>query len=563
MTSPTRRSFPFILAAGVLLMSASAGVAQVPTTVDPGRLLDRFDRGERPTPSKSVVIERSGDDVAPVGGDTNKAFTLTRIVLEGSSVYGEQGPKEAYQKWIGQPVSFADLQAIAQALTAHYRNDGYVLSRVVLAPQKIGGGVVKYKAVEGYIDQVVIAGETRGDRKLLETYAEKIKAERPLNAKTLERYMLLMDDLPGVTARSVLRASDAQQGASTLTVQLEADRYDASLQVDNRGNKFLGPYQLQAVGAYNSAFGIYDRNTLRVLGSSDLEELRYGDFTNELQLDSEGTKLTTRIATARTEPGNSLKALEVKGSTNLIEIAVSHPFLRSRASNLNARTEFRAQNSKNESLGTELFDDQVRHLALGLDFDTIDSWSGINRINATVTQGLDVLGATDDGTNRSRVDGRHVFTKFSGSVSRVQDITDTVSLFALVSGQASDDPLLTSEQFSLGGEGIGRAYDGAELLGDHGVAGIVELRYHGVPEEPGFIQSYQPYMFYDGGAVWLKEPAVGEKARESLTSTGLGTRFNLEGDYSGYVELSLPLTRDVSSTENKDARFFFNLSKRF
>ena len=552
-----------LIAASIMLALPTVALAQVPTTVDPGRILDRLDRGARSTSSKSVVIERSGDDAAPAKGDTNKVFTLSRIVLQNSSVYGEAGPQEAYQKWVGQSVSFADLQAIAQAMTAHYRNEGYILSRVVLSPQKISGGVVTYKAVEGYIDAVEITGETSGDRALLESYAKKIKAERPLNAKTLERYILLMDDLPGVTARSVLKASSAQQGASTLTIQLKDDRYDVALQADNRGNKFIGQYQLQALAAYNSAFGIYDRNTFRLLGSSDFEELRYGEFTNELQLGNEGTQLITRIASARTEPGSTLSALEIEGETNLIEIAVEHPLIRSRTRNLFGRGEFRAQNSKNESLGSELFNDQVRHFALGLDFDAADSWAGINRINATITQGLDVLGATEDGANRSRTDGEHEFTKLGASVSRVQDITDSVSLFGLVNGQVSNDPLLTSEQFGVGGASVGRAFDGAELLGDHGFSGVIELRYRGIPEGESIVQSYEPYIFYDGGTVWLKNPGAGEEKRESLTSTGVGTRFNLVGDYSGSMELSLPLTRDVASKGDDDARFFFNLSKRF
>ena len=558
---PIRFSRLFV-AASLVLFSTSA-YAQVPTTVDPGRLLDRLDRGSRPAPSRSVVIERSGDEVAPAQGDTKKVFVLNRIVLKGSSVYGEEGPVEAYKKWVGQSVSFADLQAIAQAMTAHYRNEGYVLSRVVLSPQKIAGGVVHYTAVEGYVDEVTIAGEVRGDRALIESYASKIKASRPLNAKTLERYMLLMDDLPGVTARSVLKASPSRQGASSLTIQLEDDRYDVTLRADNRGNKFIGPYQLQAIAAYNSAFGAFDRNTFRVISTAEFEELLYGEFINELQIGKEGTQLLSRIASARTEPGSTLAALDIEGETHLFEVAAVHPFIRSRTNNLFGRLEFRAQNSRNDSLGSELFNDQVRHLALGFDFDITDSWSGINRINTTVTQGLDVLGATEDGTNRSRTDGEHEFTKINILASRVQDITDDIAIFAQVTGQATNDPLLTSEQFGIGGEGIGRAYDGAELLGDHGFAGIIELRYRGIPEGDSVVQSYEPYIFYDGGTAWLKNPGAGEEKRESLTSTGVGTRFNLEDDYSGYLELSLPLTRDVASKGDDDARLFFNVSKRF
>lgn len=140
------RSSSIALAAGLFLISAATASAQ--TTVDPSRMIERFKRDTRPTTSPEVVIERQGQEAAPVKGDGKKIFTLNRVVVKGSSVYGEEGPKAAYEKWIGQQVSFADLQAIAQAITAHYRNDGYILSRAVLEPQKVGGGVVQVRVAD-------------------------------------------------------------------------------------------------------------------------------------------------------------------------------------------------------------------------------------------------------------------------------------------------------------------------------------------------------------------------------------------------------------------------------
>ncbi len=546
-----------------LLLSATSALAQVPSTADPSRLIDRHGGAPRATPSANIVIEKSGDEVAPAKGSTQKVFVLKNVVLEGSTVYGAAGPRSAYEKFVGQSVSFADLQTIAGAMTAQYRNDGYILSRVVLKPQKVGGGEVHFQALEGYVDAIQLTGEIKGDKELIEAFANKIKTERPLNAKTLERYLLLMDDLPGVTARSVLKASPTQKGASNLIVTLLDQSYEASLQGDNRGNRFIGPYQLTAVGAVNSAFGMYDRNTLRLAASSDFDELLYGEYVSEFQLGTEGTRLTSRIAAAETRPGSTLSSLDLHGTSKLLEFAVLHPALRSRDENLFLRSVFRLQNSDNESLGVELFEDHVRHISAGLDYDVTDTWAGINRMGLTVTQGLEIFDSTSDGTGRSRITGEHDFTRFNANYTRVQDIAGDVSLFASVDGQASLDPLLSSEQYGIGGESYGRAYDGGEIVGDHGLAGILELRYSGSMDDQSIVRSYQPYIFYDAGAVWLIDKAVGEQSRESLTSAGLGTRFNLVEDFSGYVELSFPITRDVGSKGNDESRIFFNVIKRF
>jgi hemolysin activation/secretion protein len=77
------------------------------------------------------------------------------------------------------------------------------------------------------------------------------------------------------------------------------------------------------------------------------------------------------------------------------------------------------------------------------------------------------------------------------------------------------------------------------------------------------VQSYQAYSFIDYGRTKLKVPGAGEAKKDSLTSAGLGVRFNLAHDFSGYVELDTPLTKKVASEGDNDSRLFFNILKRF
>lgn len=557
-----RRTIASGVSFAVLALSGSALAQGVPTTVDPGQMIDRLDR-VRTAPKSDMIIEREGDKVQAIDGSAEKAFTLKQIIIDGSTVYGENALTAVYKDYVGQSVSFADLQTIARNLTAHYRNDGYILSRVVLSPQKISGGVVHMQAQEGYVDAVELGGDIRSDRDLLASYGDKITLDKPLHSDTLERYLLLMDDLPGVNARGTLRASASNPSASTLVVSIEEDQWESSIGADNRGTRFLGQYQLRGTAALNSAFGGYERQTARVLVDAEFDELAYGDFMHEMQVGGEGGRATARIAATRTQPGSRLEPLDIEGTTRLIELGYSQPVIRSRRENLFLRGEFRAQNTDNDLLGFEVFDDHIRHLTLGADYDKADNWRGINQLGLSVTQGLDILGATDDGIGRSRVTANNNFTRMNASVSRIQDITDDTAFVISSAGQYAFDSLLTSEQFSLGGAEFGRAYDSAEILGDSGLAGSLELRHSMASESVKWIDSYQFYGFYDLGTVWLRDPLVGEQSSESLSSTGVGVRFNMIHDLSGDLELSAPLTRTVASEKDKDKRLFFSLTKRF
>ena len=129
-------------------------------------------------------------------------------------------------------------------------------------------------------------------------------------------------------------------------------------------------------------------------------------------------------------------------------------------------------------------------------------------------------------------------------------------------GQTSSNPLLSSEEFGIGGRTYGRGYDSSEIVGDHGVAAKFELQWN-TPEPIDFVDKYQLFGFYDVGRVWNDDEVVNNIQRASLASTGLGVRVDVLGNISGEVMAAIPLTRNVQTRGSEDTRFFFSLSSDF
>src|SRR6202042_3261462 len=117
--------------------------------------------------------------------------------------------------------------------------------------------------------------------------------------------------------------------------------------------------------------------------------------------------------------------------------------------------------------------------------------------------------------------GRGDYTKVAMQVSRIQEIKGPISLFGLLKGQWAFNPLLASEQFSFGGSQLGRGYDVAEIIGDKGAAGSLELRYN-LAIERFAIQGIQLYAFYDAGMMWNYYKIGGTPTKQSGISTGAG-----------------------------------------
>ena len=568
------------LAAAVLALGFAAslgGPAQaqqvlgqvVPPTVEPGQIQKQFEAPKVPMVVDEPVITEGEEAVAPEGAQ-NIRFVLSGVVIEGSSVYVDYEFIPLYQNLLGVEISLADVYRLAAAISAQYRNDGYILSRAIVPPQKIRDGIVRLQVVEGFVYQVIVEGELAGPQEQLAEYARQIARSRPLHASVLERYLLLTDDLPGVTAKGVLTPSIDQPGASDLVVFVDHDPVNHGASIDNRGTRFLGPYQFQYWFNLNSVLGMYESTRVRYITTAQLEELKFLEITHTQTISDEGTKLIVSGTLSSSEPGFDLGLLQIESDSVSLTVLVSHPFIRSRSTNFSVRGSLHYIDSETDVLGALLFDDRLRVFRVGATYDFIDRFRGVNLFDVEASQGLDFLEESQTGTaNLSRANGNSDFFKITGAYSRLQDLRPlapkllgqaSLSLLAATKMQYSGSPLLSAEEFSVGGKEYGRAYDSSEITGDHGVAAKLEVQYGRALGWPLF-QDYQLYTLYDVGTIWRIDPAT----QTSISSAGLGARFNLTSSISGFFEATVPVTADVDSRgdDGDELRVFFSLATRF
>jgi hemolysin activation/secretion protein len=526
----------------------------------------RFDRrfGKRPS-TKSSVIPIEPKSMTPVFLEDLKGvkFVLKQLFIKGTTIYDKKALKPLYSNYLKKELVLKDIYEIAQKITNMYRNDGYILSKAIVPPQKIKNGVVFLTIIEGYIDKIKIKGPVRGPRKLIDQYRKNILKSRPLRAFDLERYLLLIDDLPGVNAKSVLIPSEDKPSATTMTLILSDKAFEGRVSTDNRGSKFNGPYQFSGDLTANSLFGNHGRAGLQGVITSQTDELLFLNAFYDTPINQEGTRLFFSGSKSDSEPGSSLKKFDINGDSKAITLRLTHPFLRSRGKNLNGYLSFTGRNSSTKILGSLDSEDRLRVMGFGGSYDFADKYKGVNLIRFNLNQGLNIFDATESGSsNLSRTEGKSNFTKLTGSFMRMQSLASSWNLLGSASWQYSFDKLLASEEFGVGGSQYGRAYDSSEITGDHGIAFKVELQKAFRPTWD-YLSDFQLYSFLDYGSVWNKVQTSTGAKRQDLTSIGLGMRFNVTDSISGYLEMNKPVSDNVAAEGNKDSRFFFSLSNRF
>lgn len=572
-----KRIFLTVCAFMAAVSTGEAFAAQLPTaaeeaarsTASPSRIQEQLeDRTIVPDVSPSVEVKDVILQQAPPGAE-NITLNLQSIQLDGVTVYNENQLSKVYGSKLGTTVTLADVYAISSALTNKYRNDGYILTQVIVPPQTIEGGNVRLQVVEGYVDNVSVEGQgTEMELGLIRRYASRIATGQAVNTKDLEKYLLLINDLPGVEARSILSPSRTKTGAADLRIIATRDPFDALLAVDNYGSRYLGPVQLSAAGSLNSFFGMNERLTLQTVVAPDYHqwnELAYIAATYEQPIWSYGTVLSLTASHTDTEPGYTLDQFDVRGQSQYYNVKVDHPIIRTRAQNWSVYGLFDWRDVKSRNNLELSRRDHIRAVRVGTDYELLDTFLGvgINSINLEVAKGLNVFGASDEGDVRmTRAMGDPSFFKVNLEAQRLQRVISNVNLLVAAKGQWSSDALLSSEEFGVGGINYGRGFDPSEIIGDDGVAGKVEIQWN-EPHKLDFLYDYQLFGFYDAGRIWNEDPTTPSQKTDTVTSAGFGIRADLFDDVKTGLAIAFPLNRDVETQGDDDPKLYFNLNKTF
>jgi hemolysin activation/secretion protein len=305
----------------------------------------------------------------------------------------------------------------------------------------------------------------------------------------------------------------------------------------------------------------YDRLGVRVIQTLFDNELTFVTGSYDRWVGSDGLRLGLSGAYVSSNPGPPVNVNLPTSSASGTAYA-SYPFIRSRVTNLTGRAAFTYYDGKTDitrPLGTIPFsEDDIRALRLGLTYDLVDRFRGVNVVDMEFSQGLDIFGASGyNSPLASRSNAPPNFNKVTAYAARLQDIVPKWSALFAVNAQYAFSKLLTPEAYTFGGEFFGRAYDAAELVGDSGAAFKAELRY----TDYGFsvLRSYTLYGLYEIGQVFNRrpiDPGQNQQQWQSAADTAFGARCSFTRDVSGYLELTIPLTRIVTAYGDKQVRLF-------
>lgn len=548
-----------LICATLALLTAGPAPAATPA---PGQIERQF----VPPPEPKSTPERPPAEVPakpPAPAAAELRFTLQAVELRGMKSFSAGELSPAFDRLIGREVTLTELKAAANEITVRYRNAGHLLSQAFVPAQTVEAGKVRVDIVEGHIDGFVLTGTTQAESPIIAELANRIVAERPVLTAKLERDLLLMNDLGGLFVRGTLVPSPDAPGAATLFLDVTRQPLTAGIAADNRGGRQLGPWRTNADLEGHGLLTPHDRTALRWTSSWN-DKLNYLQLQHEQPVGVEGKRLGASLSVVRAQPPELFFIpLNLETSSDALALNYVQPIIRSRSENLSWRANLTMHNGKTTLFGFTESEDRLRSLRLGFSWDAADALAGVNLVDLEYSHGIDGLGSSHNGDALlSRANGRVDYRKLTLYAARVQSIGGPWSALLAVSAQHAMTDLLSSELFSFGGEQFGRGFDPSELVGDHGSAAKLELRY-GRRQPLSWLDAWSFYAFYDAGMVRQRTPTAGSEQTSRAQSAGIGSRFDFGHQISSYLELAKPIGRDVAAEHDRDARAYFGLSVRY
>jgi hemolysin activation/secretion protein len=536
-----------LMLAGVV-GSASVAIAQVPTAnpVPQGSPIPRVLPPAPPSVAPGTLIPPPSASGAEM---PNRPVRVASVEIEGVTAYQQAQIAQLTAGLVGPATSLPQIDTARQAILQRYRADGYVLTTVSVNLD--GNGRLRFVVTEGRIASVKLDGDIGPAGTQVLRFLNRLTEKQPIDSVTLERYLLLAQDVPGVTLRAVLEPSSDQPGALNLIAQVSRKPVSGLATIDNRAFNETGPIEMLGLLDFNS-FTEYGEKTEISYYHTFPDSQNFGQASSEVFIGASGLKGRVYGGDGPTVPTGSLGQTGYNGITTVFGGQLSYPVIRSRQQTLNVYGTFDGLDSTitNTTTGARATAsyDSLRVLRVGEDYALSDlllgtDRSAINTLTVRLSQGMKLLGATTDGiaATSPRQGEQTGFTKINFYTSRTQTLFSpwegsTVALMGLVTGQWTDVILPPAEQFYLGGSQFTRGYYAGQVPGDKALAATVELQLNDGFEATLFGKSLsvsnQFYLFYDWGETWQN---LSTDNAAMINSVGGGVRSQL----TRYVEVDL------------------------
>lgn len=536
---------------GSVPLAASAQTLRAPSREELQRKTTTPDRPRDTSPRVTVEgdIERAPCPLADPRF-ANVSMTIADARFDGLQVVSPEELRPAWAEFAGHAVPVATVCEIRDRAATILRRKGY-LAAVQVPPQKIEeNGTVRFDVLMAKLVRIQVRGDVGRAEGVIARQLAKIQQQQVFNTFDAERYLLLVQDIPGYDARMTLRPAGTKPGEVIGEVSVRYTPVEVEAAVQNLGTDEVGRFGGLIRARINGLTGLADTTTLAYYNTFEWDEQHVVQASHAFRLGEEGLTLGGDFTYAWTRPevgaGDPFRIETLIGT-----LRASYPLKRTLSENLFLAGGIDLADQRVKFTGVKISEDKIRVLFARVDYDKTDpaSMSSIHGYSAAeprwrvggsleLRQGVSILGASDPcprapapvyascpGVLLSRAEGDP--TAFVARLSAYAEFRPTpqVTFGITERAQYAPNPLLAFEEFSTGNYTVGRGYDPGALTGDSGLGLQAEMRFGSLVPHRIDGWAIQPFAFFDVARVWNQDKrSLFPVDPQSLYSAGAGAR---------------------------------------
>ncbi|WP_432812354.1 ShlB/FhaC/HecB family hemolysin secretion/activation protein [Pantanalinema sp. GBBB05] len=512
---------------------------------------------EQLLPAPTTPPETPGDPSIPL--PETPTITVQRFEVTGSTVFSKEQFAAVTAPFTNKPISLAELFQARDKVTQLYVDNGYVTSGAYIPPQKLEGGVVEIRVVEGSLEDIKVTGT----RRLSPNYVRRrieVGTKTPLNRNQLLETLQLLRLNPLIENLSAELSAGSRPGVSLLEVRVaEADSFNTSLVFDNQRSPSVGSDRRQFQLNEGNLTGLGDNLFVAYINTQGSNEF---DFIYSIPFNPRNgtisfsfTRSTSKVIE---EP---FDVLNIESESNYFELSIRQPLIQT------PTQDFAIGLTGSYRTGSATLLGDIPFPALGADADgetkitalrffqeyTQRSSQAVFAARSQFSFGLDALDST---INPDPPDSE--FFAWRGQVQWVRLLAPDTLLLLRGDLQLADRPLVPVEQFGIGGALSVRGYRQDFLLTDNGFFGSAEVRIPilRLPKVPALLQLTP---FVDFGTGWNNGDRPDPDPR-TLASVGLGLRLQISNNFNARFEWGIPLvSTDIEKRTWQEKGLYFSI----
>jgi hemolysin activation/secretion protein len=494
------------------------------------------------------------------------SFDIFEYRVEGATLLPTTLVEQAVYPYLGENKSLADVENARDALEKAYHGAGYLTVLVSIPQQKVDAGLVTLAVTEAPVDRLRVVDSRYSSLSEIKAAAPALAEGSVPNFNDMQKELAALNRSSDRKITPVLRP-----GVTPGTVEVDLKVQDqlpfhGNVGVNNYYSQDTSPTRLEASLRWDNLWQKQHGLGLTFQTAPEQpDESRVFALNYTVPLDSGnylafyGVKSDSNVAAVGT--------LNVIGNGTIVGARYIVP-LRGREAFFHSATmgvDYKKVDQAVALLDGGSFDTPITYMPFTLGWD--GTWLGQGVLGQSriskfgIAFNFNFRGTVDNEQEFAdkRFEGRSSYSYLRGVFSHEESWASDWVMAMRGGWQLAAQPLVSNEQFIIGGVNTVRGYLEAAALGDDGYNLTLEGR------TPNFarhlsdgLDELRLLAFVDGGSVYIQQPLPSQQANFTLAGAGIGLRFNGWHGVSGELDWAVAL-KDLGNTDSGDSQAYFKL----